>query len=142
MSDAFDREQQLDEIRRRMHARRQQAEPFCPYHPHDDSGECCDYAREKTDQLCRLGVNDAPRIPIPREPGPQALAAIVWTFQLGARDAALMLRALGGRLADDDDRAAASLLCDRLTLQRERQLLDSMKTYTIAAEHVRAKGQP
>jgi hypothetical protein len=122
-SDAFDREQELDEIRARLRER-QKGVPNSVV----DTGS--------------QAVYDPPRIPIPREPGPQAIASIVWTFQLGARDASLMLRALGGRLADDEDRAAASTLCDRLTLQRERQIFDALKGYTIAAEHVRAKDQP
>lgn len=43
----------------------------------------------------------------------------VWNFRVGPRDALLILKALGGRLGEEDDEPALAL-CDRLTALRQR----------------------
>jgi hypothetical protein len=78
----------------------------------------------------------------PREPNAEAVFSPAWVFRVFPKDAALILRALGGRLKDDADRQAASDLCDRLTLQRAAAVRDFASPYEAAAEHVRAKGTP
>lgn len=74
-----------------------------------------------------------------REPAAEVAFSPSWVFRLFPKDAALVLRALGGRLRDDEDRAAASTLCDRLTLLRASAVEGFERTYAIAAEHVDAK---
>lgn len=76
------------------------------------------------------------------KPGPDAHLELewVWVFKLGKRDALLLLKALGGRLANDDEREAASALCDRLTLLREATAREQYRALERAADAVRAKG--
>lgn len=53
------------------------------------------------------------------EPAADVILAPQWVFRVGARDALLILKALGGRLTEEEDDAAL-LLCDRLTALRQR----------------------
>jgi hypothetical protein len=78
----------------------------------------------------------------PREPAAEVAFTPSWVFRLYPRDASLVLRALGGRLRDDDDIKAAAELGDRLTTLRAKAVEGFERTYTVAAEHVRAKGEP
>ena len=74
--------------------------------------------------------------------GPNSHIALIplWQFTLGKRDALLVLKALGGRLANEQEIQAASELCDRLTLQRGSIAQDFAKGITVASEHVLQKG--
>lgn len=74
--------------------------------------------------------------------GPNAHVELLplWRFVLGRRDALLVLKALGGRLAEHEV-AEASALCDRLTLQRAAAGRDFHNGLERAAEAVREKGQ-
>lgn len=72
------------------------------------------------------------------ESGPETFMQPTWVFRLGKRDSLLVLKALGGRLSDDE-KAEAEALCDRLTLQRESMIADMLKGLTKAADAVRKK---
>jgi hypothetical protein len=69
---------------------------------------------------------------------PNAHLAIspTWVFQLGKRDTLLVLKALRGRLTDEDEVSAARELGDRLTRLRAaagRDLLSNLESAEAAA---------
>lgn len=77
----------------------------------------------------------------PKEPAAAVMMRAQWTFEVGARDSALILRALGSRLRDDEDRAAASELCDRLTEHRAlsaQHMLQSMERAVASMRKAKA----
>lgn len=61
-----------------------------------------------------------------------------WIFELDKRDALLTLKALGGRLSDEEKVLAAEL-GDRLTLQRAKLARDLLKGLAKAEEAVLEK---
>jgi hypothetical protein len=87
-----------------------------------------------------LDIQTVPEGAQRREPNAEVMFSPAWVFRVYPKDAALILRALGGRLSSTLDEQAASELCDRLTLMREAAVRDFAGPYIAAAEHVRAKG--
>jgi hypothetical protein len=75
---------------------------------------------------------------LPSEQGPQMHLQPVWIFELGQRDALLVLRALGGRLSTPEETEAARTLGNRLTMQREKLAQGLTKGLEIAAAAARA----
>lgn len=86
-----------------------------------------------------------------RRPGPQAAQdegdgpaphihlEASWVFRLGKKDSLLVLKALGGRLANDVEEREAEALGDRLTLLREKEAKTLLQAMYIPAEGVRKK---
>ena len=58
-------------------------------------------------------MSDRPTITLPGPQGPVAHLQPIWIFELNKRDALLILRALGGRITNDDEQEAARLLGNR-----------------------------
>lgn len=70
-------------------------------------------------------------------PGAHVEPIVQWRFMLNKRDSLLVLKALGGRLATDEDRQAARELGNKLTLQRQasmRALMNGLNISAAAAE--------
>ena len=83
-------------------------------------------------------MSDRPTITLPGPCGPVAHLQPVWIFEVNKRDALLILRALGGRLTNDDEQEAARLLGNRLTLQRAKLAGELAAGLEINAEAARA----
>lgn len=65
---------------------------------------------------------------------PQTFMRTAWVFELDRRDALLMLKALGGRLSDEEVVQARDL-GNRLTIIRAAAARDALKHLQRAAEH-------
>lgn len=74
----------------------------------------------------------------PLEAGPEIVMHTTWVFKLNKRDSLLVLKALGGRLAEAE-RPEAEALDDRLTVLRAAQGAYYIGSLSKAAEAVARK---
>jgi hypothetical protein len=70
------------------------------------------------------------------EPAPEVMINPVWTFRVSNRDALIILKALGGRLNNEDEIKQAEELGDRLTILRSKSLQMIVKAAERAEQHV------
>lgn len=79
--------------------------------------------------------------PTQLERSPHMALRPAWVFEVGTRDATLILKALGGRLDTPDEKEAARNLGDRLTVLREsagRDFYNPLSRHAERAAEARA----
>jgi hypothetical protein len=72
------------------------------------------------------------------EPRAEVLFQPSWVFRVYKQDAELILRALGGRIQSEEDRAACRELGDRLTALRAQGVAQMNVGHTIAVTNMQA----